>query len=71
MIQGNSIVSPGFVLIVIMLIRDLEKAGLSLFTTSLITKFIYQLAGQIFVDDSDFNIMNTGIESEAEVVTRA
>ena len=32
---------------------------------------IYYLAGKIFVDNSDFNIMNNGIENEEARVRRA
>ena len=64
LIQGNSAVSPGFLLITVLLIRSLYQAKIIKESTLSISKIIYQLAGQIFIDDSDFNIMNTGNESK-------
>ena len=64
LIQGNGVASPRFLLIVIILIRYLYYQ--SLIPTSIlpIINNIFELARQIFVDDSDFNIMNIGVESE-------
>ena len=71
LIQGNRVVSPGFLLIVVLLIRALYKANLIPPSESMISKAIYYLAGQIFVDNSDFNIMNNGMEDKEAIVRRA
>ena len=57
-------------LIAIMLIRVLCKKNLIPPSESLLSKTIYHLAGMIFVDDSELNIMNKGEESIEQVVSR-
>ena len=64
LIQGNGTASPSFMLIVILLIRSLYFADLVPTASSPISHCIYHLAGQIFVDDSDFNIMNQDREDK-------
>ena len=71
LIQGNGVASPGFLIIVVLLIRSSCNKNLIPPSTSPIFKVIYYLAGQIFINNSDFNIMNTGDEAEAIIVNRA
>ena len=71
LIQGNCTVSPSFMLIAILLIRSLYYVDLISASSSPISHCIYHLAGQIFIDDSDFNIMNQGREDEQQIVRRA
>ena len=61
---------PGFLLIAVLLIRELYHANLILPLESLILKIIYYLAGQIFVDDYDFTIMNSGREDIDSIISR-
>ena len=60
LIQENRAASPGFLMITVMLMRSLYWTSLILQSTLPILKITYHLAGQIFVDDSDFSIMNNG-----------
>ena len=58
LIQGSGAVSPGFLIIAVLLIRSLHHANLippSTFPTSKVT---HHLAGQSFADDSDFIIVD-------------
>ena len=71
LIQGNSIVSPRFMLITILLIRCLCNKELAHLSESLISKTIYYLAGLIFTNDSEFNIMNIRNESIMDIINRA
>ena len=71
LVQGNGAAFPGFLLITILLIRSLYSTNLITHSNAPISKVIYQLAGQIFVDDLDFNVMNTGYEDENEIIQRA
>ena len=71
LIQGNGSASPGFLLIAIILIRSLYSVNLISHSISLISHCIYQLAGQIFMDDSDFNVMNKGNEDAKTIVERS
>ena len=71
LIQGNSTASPRFILIAILLIRYLYNKGLVYPSESLISKVIYHLAKLIFIDDSEFNIMNNGEESILNIANRA
>ena len=71
LIQENGAASPGFLLIAIILIRELYQANLIPPSTSLILQYIYYLAGQIFIDDSDLNVMNKGKELAQEIIRRA
>ena len=57
-------------LIAIMFMRVLHKKNLIPPSESPLSKTIYHLAGMIFVDDSELNIMNKGEESIEQVVTR-
>ena len=68
LIQGNGIASPGFLIITVLLIQSLYNTNLIPPSTSPISKVIYYLAGQIFVDNPNFNIMNAGDEAEAIIV---
>ena len=52
----------------IILIRYLYYQNLILISILTITNNIFKLANQIFIDDSDFNVMNTGEESELQIV---
>ena len=70
LIQENRAASPGFLLIVVMLIRGLYKVDLIPPSTLPISKYIYHLAGQIFVNNLDFNIMNSSKELTNKIITR-
>ena len=70
LIQGNGAASLGFLLMTVMLIRSLYSANLIPKSTSLISQCMYYLAGQIFIDDSNFNIMNKSREDELTIVKR-
>ena len=70
LIQGNGTILPGFLLIAVFLIRALYRANLIPLSESPISKVIYYLAGQIFVDDSDFNTMNNGKEDKEMIIKR-
>ena len=61
----------GFLLIAVLLVRVLYRANLIPQSESPISKVIYYLAGQIFVDNLDFNIMNNRDEDEEAIVRRA
>ena len=63
--------SPGFLLITVMLIRELYKVDLISPSTSPISKYIYHLAEEKFVDDLDFNIINNSKESTNKIITRS
>ena len=71
LIQGNGVASSGFLLIIVLLIRALYHTNLIPPSESLILKTIYYLAGQIFIDDSDFTIMNSDREDIDSIVSRA
>jgi len=71
LIQRNGAVSPGFLLIAIILVQSLYSKGLINDSVTLISKMIFQLAGQIFIDDTNLNITNKGNESEREILNRA
>ena len=71
LIQGNSAVSPGFILITILLIRCLYNKRLVHSLESPISKAMYYLASLTFVNDSEFNIMNNGEESIIDITNRA
>ena len=54
-----------------MLIRRLYQKNLVPASFSLISRMIYYLAGQIFIDNSDFNIMNNEEEDEYTIIKKA
>ena len=58
LIQGSGAFSPSFMLIAILLIRSLYFADLVPAASSPISHCVYHLVHQIFINDSDFNIMN-------------
>ena len=64
LIQVNSAALLEFILIVIMLIQYLYYKELISNTYTLIINKIFYLAGQIFIDNLDFNIINNRIELE-------
>lgn len=66
--QGDGAASPGFLLIAIILVRSLYSRGLTADMITPILRVVFKLAGQIFVDDADLNIMNNGCESEEAVL---
>ena len=71
LIQGNRAASLGFLIIAVLLIQSLYNKNLISPSTSPISKVIYYLTGLIFVDDLEFNIMNSGDESEIRIVNYA
>ena len=71
LIWGNGIVLPGFMLIVILLIRCFYNKGLVYPLEYPISKVIYHLAGLIFINDSKFNIMNNREEFTIVIMNRA
>ena len=71
LIQGNGIASPGFLLIAIILVQSSYSKGLINDSIILISKIIFRLAGQIFADDTNLNIINKGNESEREILNKA
>ena len=53
-----------------MLIRSLYRANSIPKSTSPISQCMYYLAGQFFIDDSDFNIINKNREDKFMIVKR-
>ena len=62
---------PSFILVAILLIRSIYKSNLVSAIEFPITKALYYLAGFIFVDNLEFNIMNQGNESVQDIIERA
>ena len=71
LIQGNGTASLGFLLMTVLRIRSIYNTKLVPPSILPISQVIYHLTGQIFMDDLDFNIMNTGAEDKLTIVKRA
>ena len=71
LMQDNGAVSPGFLIIAIMLVRSLYSKGLVMDSVTPISQVIFTLAGQIFVDDTDLNMINKENENVEEIMFRA
>ena len=71
LIQGNGAAFPRFLLIAIMLVQSLYLKGLVIEMVTLISQMVFKLAGQIFVDDTNLNIVNKGNELVEDILERA
>ena len=54
-----------------MLIWSLYSKGLLTEIVTPISQMVFKLAGQIFIDDTNLNIVNKGNESVEEILERA
>ena len=70
-VQGNRAAPLIWLILSILLVRYLYSSRWVSVRMSAISKVAYQLAGFLYIDDTDLVALNSGNESEAEVVARA
>ena len=70
-IQGNRVVPSLQLIVLIFLVRYLYSSQWVSVKTLVISKVAYQLAGFLYVDDTNIIALNSGLELAEEVMTRA